>query len=309
VETLPTHDPSKSPAALDLRGLRAFLAVAEELHFGRAAERLGMAQPPLSQLIRRLEQGLGHSLFLRDTRKVELTAAGQALVELARDLFSRLDNGLKHVHAVGRGEAGRLVIGFTPTVALNILPRVILRFRDDYPDVEVGLFEMLPDPLHEALDSRVIDAAIIREPSEDLGKRIIPIFLEPFVAVLPATHPLADPDTPFDLGMLRSEPFVLFPHDRGSRNLAKPLALCAEASFVPRVVQEVPGWQTAVSMVGAGIGVSIQPASVTQLQSPGVVYRRIPSKIQSVVALMTRPQDERPMIANFISASAQLMGG
>jgi DNA-binding transcriptional LysR family regulator len=304
-----TPDPPRLPPALDLRTLRAFLVVAEELHFGRAASRLAMAQPPLSQLVRRLEEAVGHSLFLRDTRKVELTPAGRALVALARDLFARLDGGLKHVQSVGRGEAGRLVVGFTPTVALHLLPLVVRRFRDVYPAVEVGLFEMLPDPLHDALSNRSIDVAMLREPSTDSDARIIPLFNEPFVAALPATHHLADKADPFDLSSLRGEPFVLFPHDRGSKNLAKILALCAEASFLPRVVQEVPGWQTAISMVGAGIGVSILPESVTVLHLPGVVYRRIDSDIQSAIALMIRPDDDRPMIENFVQSSVKLMGG
>jgi DNA-binding transcriptional LysR family regulator len=300
--------PPRLPPALDLRTLRAFLVVAEELHFGRAATRLAMAQPPLSQLIRRLEKAVGYSLFVRDTRKVELTPAGLALVDLARDLFTRLDGGLKHVQSIGRGEAGRLVVGFTATVALHLLPLVIGRFRDAYPAVEVGLFEMLPDPLHEALGNRAIDVAIMREPSTDTDARIIPLLDEPFVAVLPAAHRLADKADPFDLSDLRGEPFVLFPQDRASKNLAKILALCAESSFLPRVVQEVPGWQTAISMVGAGIGVSILPESVRVLHLPGVVYRRISSEIQSVIALMTRPDDDRPMTEHFVRSSVKLMG-
>ena len=136
---------------------------------------------------------------------------------------------------------------------------------------------------------------------------MIPLFVEPFVAVLPSRHRLADMAAPFELGDLRDEPFVLFPHDRGSQNMAKMLSLCAEASFLPQVVQEVPGWQTAISMVGAGIGVSIQPASVTQLQLPGVVYRSIPSGIQSMTAMMKRHDDDRAMVGNFIETSLNLM--
>ena len=303
-------DPSEKrrlPPALDIRNLQAFLAVAEELHFGNAACRLGIAQPPLSQLIRKIEQALGYALFVRDTRKVELTPPGEALVVLARDLLARLDGGLKHVAAVARGDAGRLEVGFTPTVALDVLPRIIRGFRATFPAVEAHLFEMLPDPLHEALGTRSIDVAIMREPSEHWGNRIIALCQEPFVAVLPAQHRLADPGTRFRLGELRDEPFVLFPHNRGSKNMAKMLALCAEASFLPRIVQEVPGWQTAVSMVGAGIGVSIQPASVMRLQMQGVVYRPVPSDIQSIIALVTRPDEDRPMIANFIEACRNLM--
>jgi len=302
-------DPSRLPPELDLRKLRAFLAVSEELHFGRAANRLGMAQPPLSQLIRRLEETLGLGLFVRDTRKVELTPAGEALAGLARDVLALLGGGLQHVTAIGRGEAGRLAVGFTPTVALDVLPRVISSFRCIYPAIEIALFEMLPDPLHEALKTRAIDVAIMREPSEDLGTLSIPLLTESFVAVLPTSHRLADPETAFDLAELRDEPFVLFPHNRGSKNMAKMLALCAEASFLPRIVQEVPGWQTAISMVGAGIGVSIQPSSVTRLQLPGVVYRPIPSEIRSMIALVTRSDEGRPIIANFVTASVELMGG
>jgi DNA-binding transcriptional LysR family regulator len=292
---------------VELRQLHAFRIVAEELHFTRAAIRLGMAQSPLSQKIRRLEEVIGARLFDRGTRKVELTPAGVALVELTDRLFAQINAGVERVAQIAAGQAGRIAVGFTPTTALRILPPVVDAFRRAFAAVEIDLSELLPDALRDALLASQIDVALVREPAEVEGLEWADVIAEPFVAILPAAHPMADGAAPFRLAALARDPFVLFPSDSASRGLAKTLALCAEAGFSPHVVQEVPGWQTAISLVGSGLGVSILPESVVSLQLPGIVYRRIDSAIRSQVRLVYRAGEARPMIRNFIASGTAVM--
>jgi len=287
---------SLRPPHVELRHLHAFLVVAEELHFGRAATRLGIAQPPLSQQIKRVEEGVGQRLFDRDTRNVSLTPAGAAFVETARAVLQQLSAGIARARDVGAGEAGRLAVGFTPTTALRLLPRLVPAFRAEYPKIEVELIELMPAPLLEALRSGT--------PMPD----ILPTLLheESYVAVLPAAHPgAADPR--FHLSDLTGDPFILFPNNAESQTVARVFGLCAEAGFVPRGVQQVPGWQTAIAMVGSGVGVTILPESVENLQLPGIVYRRIESPIRSQIAALRRAGDERPMVTAFISIGTSIM--
>jgi DNA-binding transcriptional LysR family regulator len=297
----------RRPPPIELRQLYVFRVVADELHFGRAAERLGIAQPPLSQQIKRLEEVIGARLFERDTRKVSLTPAGAALVEVADRLLAQLSAGIERVAQIEAGQAGRLAIGFTPTTALRILPRVVGAFRENFARVDMDLSELLPDVMREALFSSQIDVALVREPAEVDGIEIVPLTTESFVAVLPTDHPMADTAKPFALADMAHDPFVLFPRDNSSVGLAKMLAVCAEVGFVPHVVQEAPGWQTAISLVGSGLGVSILPESVVSLQLPGIVYRRIESAIRSQVSLLCRVGEERPMVRNFIASGTRIM--
>jgi DNA-binding transcriptional LysR family regulator len=297
---------SLRPPHVELRHLHAFLVVAEELHFGRAATRLGIAQPPLSQQIKRVEEAVGQRLFDRDTRNVSLTPAGEAFAEAARSVLQQLSAGVARARDVGAGEAGRLAVGFTPTTALRLLPRLVPAFRAQHPKIEVELIELMPAPLLEGLRTGQIDAAILRDPTP--MPDILPTLLheESYVAVLPAAHPAAA-DPRFHLGDLAGDPFILFPNNAESQTVARVFGLCAEAGFVPRGVQQVPGWQTAIAMVGSGVGVTILPESVENLRLPGIVYRRIESPIRSQIAALRRACDERPMVAVFISIGTSIM--
>jgi DNA-binding transcriptional LysR family regulator len=297
---------SLRPPHVELRHLHAFLVVAEELHFGRAAVRLGIAQPPLSQQIKRVEEAIGHRLFDRDTRNVSLTPAGAAFAETARLVFQQLSTGVVRARDVAAGDAGRLVVGFTPTTALRLLPRLVPAFRAAHPRIEVELIELMPAPLLQALRIAQIDAAILRDPTP--APDIVPVTLheESYVAVLPAGHKSAKAAR-FRLADLAGNPFILFPNNPESQTVARVFGLCAEAGFVPRCVQQVPGWQTAIAMVGSGVGVTILPESVENLQLPGIVYRRIESRIRSQIAALRREGDERPMVLAFVDHGARVM--
>src|ERR1700722_12340160 len=176
---------------IELRHLRYFLAVADTLHFSRAAERLGIAQPPLSQQIRRLEQLLGHALFDRTTRGVKLTLAGQLLAERARGMMERIQDDLEQVRRLGRGEQGTLTVGFSGSIMFIDLPVVIARYRRLYPKVELRLREMSTVALITGLLDGTLDLAVLRDADPTEGLEIGTLMKERFVAVLPETHALA----------------------------------------------------------------------------------------------------------------------
>jgi len=297
---------TQRPPHIELRHLHSFLVVAEELHFGRAAVRLGIAQPPLSQQIKRIEEAIGHRLLDRDTRNVSLTPAGEAFAETARAVLGQLSAGIERARDVATGGAGRLAVGFTPTTALRLLPRIVPVFRQENPGAVIELTEHMPASLLEALRLGQIDLAIMRDPSPMDDVVATMLHEEAYVAVLPAAHPQAT-TARFDLAALGADPFVLFPHNAESQTVARVFALCAEAGFVPRGIQQVPGWQTAIAMVGSGMGVTILPESVENLQLPGIVYRHIASPIRSTIAAVCRQGDARPMVEAFIARGAAIM--
>jgi len=284
---------------IELRELYVFAVVAEELHFGRAALRLGISQPPLSQQIKKLETRIGHTLLQRDTRSVRLTEAGMTLLGVARKLLEDCAQGLIKTQRAGSGEAGSLNLGFTATTALHMLPQILAALRLALPDIHVALFELLPDPLTEALESERIDIAIAREMINLDQFDAVPIFQEAYVAVLPAHHRYANGAGKLKLKNLRDDDFILFPRDQTSRNSDRVIQMCRSAGFMPRMLQEAPGWQTAVSFVGSGLGVSVLPRCVQSFQLPAVIYREIDTTITSTISLIRRRGDARRIVDQF----------
>jgi DNA-binding transcriptional LysR family regulator len=287
---------------LGLQQLHAFTVLAEELHFGRAAERLGIAQPPLSQQIRRLEARVGHPLFSREPGRVALTAAGQELLPAARRALDELATGLDTARRIGAGRAGRLRIGFAASLALTVLPELLHRYRDSFPGVELEIREMTTAPQLAALRDRRIDLGLLREPPEEAGLRSETVLTEEFVAVLPATHPLAARRT-VALAALAGEPFVLLPRETGPTVHDRIVEVCRTAGFTPVLGQQAVEWQTVAALVGAGLGVSLAPAGIRRLRLRGVAYRRItPGTERTRVAACWREADERsPLLAGFLA--------
>jgi len=270
-----------------------------------AALRLGIAQPPLSQQIKKLEDLVGHKLFLRDTRSVDLTEAGQALLALTRKMLETAALGLVKVRQAGKGEAGMLNLGFTATTALEMLPKILGSLRARWPEIQVNLLEMLPDSLLEALGSEQIDAALARELINTEDFEVLALFREPYVAVLPASHPCAARAGPLKLASLREDDFILYPRDHDSRNADQLLAMCREAGFTPRASQQAPGWQTAVSFVGSGLGVTILPSCVRSFRLPNVIYRDLETDAASTIQLLRRPSDTRALVQNFCTLARE----
>lgn len=281
----------------DLRQLRYFLAVAEELHFGRAAERVGIAQPPLTQQIQKLEALLGCRLFERG-RPTALTEAGSALLEETRRLLPQVDRAVESARRAARGETGKLHIGAPPSVMLSALPPAIRKYRGLYPAVEFTLRELSTTAIEEALRREEIDLGFLREarPAFPLTARVT--FEEALVAVLPASHALAA-RAGLTLGSLRAEPFVLFPRRLGPAFHDQLIGFCAHAGFVPNVVQQATQWQTVVSFVAAGMGVSLAPACVQRFRWREVAYRELRGLRTRVFACWRR-DDAPSTVAEFL---------
>lgn len=281
---------------IDLRHLRYFLAVAEELHFGRAAQRLHMAQPPLSQQIRRLEEEIGHPLFLRSSRSVKLTPAGKALMDRARRTLHKVDEDLEAVRSVARGEVGVLRVGFVGSAMLTRLPSILDRYRRLYSRVQLHLNEFHTSQLIDALREGSADVALARDAGAAEDLHVEPAFVEPFVAVVPKRHPLAKLRS-IPIARLKDEPFVFFPRSAGSYAWENTIKLFG---FHPNIVQEAPQWLTIVRLIGAGLGVSIAPASVQQLVSPDVVCRKLsPSGGSTSIDLVYRVNEANPLVNAF----------
>ncbi|MEU1425270.1 LysR family transcriptional regulator [Kitasatospora sp. NPDC005751] len=285
---------------LGLHQLHAFAVLAEELHFGRAAERLGIAQPPLSQQIRRLEAKVGHPLFTRAPGRVALTPAGQELLPAARHALDEVAAALSAARAVADGEAGRIRIGFSGSLALSVLPGLLRAYHDRYPAVEMEIREMTTAVQVTALHEQVIDLGLLREPPDEPGLLNEVILSEEFVAVLPRSHPLAARRV-VPVEALAGEPFVLLPRSAGPTVLDRILHLCRDAGFEPRLGQQAVEWQTVSALVEAGLGVSLAPASIRRIRLKGVAYRRIePNTTRTTVAMTWRRDDRNPLVARFL---------
>ena len=284
---------------IDLRHLRYFLAVAEELHFGNAAKRLHMAQPPLSQQIRRLEDEIGHPLFLRSSRSVKLTPAGKALVDRARRTLTKVDEDLEAVRSVARGEVGVLKVGFVGSSMLTSLPAILGKYRRLFSRVQLHLNEFHTNQILDALRDGSTDVALARDTGTPEHLHVERVFVEPFVAVVPKRHPLARRGS-IPITRLRDEPFVFFPRAAGSYAWENAIRLCEQQGFHPNIVQEAPQWLTIVRLVGAGLGVTIAPASVEKIVSPDVVCRKLsPSGGATSIDLVYRVKETSPLVTAF----------
>ncbi|OPC76978.1 LysR family transcriptional regulator [Embleya scabrispora] len=292
---------------LPLPQLHAFVVLAEELHFGRAAARLGIAQPPLSQQIRRLEDKVGHALFSREPGRVTLTPAGRELLPAARRILAHLADALAAARAAGSGRVGHLRIGFAASLAPTVLPGLLRTFHERFPDVRLHIREMTTTPQLAALHDRSIDIGLMREPPTDdeprLGFRTV--LTEPFVAVLPRTHPLATRRT-LRVAQLADSPFVLLPRHVGPHLHDRIIDLCTTAGFTPHVVQHAVEWQTVCALVEAGLGVSLAPASIRRIRLQGVTFRTIdPDAPHTRVAIAWRTDDRSPLVGNLLKAIDQ----
>lgn len=261
---------------MELRHIRYFLAVAEEGNFTRAAARLGIGQPPLSQQIRDLETEIGALLFHRVPHGAELTAAGMAFLSGAKAALAAAEKARLAAQSANRGETGRLSLGFTASSAFNpIVSTTIRRFQARWPDVQLSLTEMNTLGLMQKLEHGELDATFFRPGLDDPdGVRLKRLPDEPMVVALPASHALAKRKT-LPLALLAKEPFILFPRLVGLSLYDDVVRACREAGFELKVAQEAPQISSVVNLVAADLGVSIVPASISQIKLAGVAYRPI----------------------------------
>lgn len=287
---------------MELRHLRYFVAVAEELSFTRAAERLHMAQPALSVQIRQLEGELGVSLFDRSRRSISLTEGGSVMLTEARRLLALLDNAVELVRRTGSGAVGRIAIGFVPSASNAALPPLLRRFSQTHPEVAMHLREMAPGELVRRLHAGDLDVCFLYLPFSDPSLDQAVIAREAFVVALPADHRLAG-RAAVDVRELAGEPFVI-PAQHGMPGLnAQVLDICREAGFAPRAVHD-DVWlvQTMVGLVAAGAGVALVPASARALAPDGVVYRplREPVVHEVELAAVWRRDDRAAVLRAFL---------
>ncbi|MBV9803442.1 MAG: LysR family transcriptional regulator [Solirubrobacterales bacterium] len=284
---------------MELRHLRAFIAVAEELHFGRAAARLQISQSPLSQSIRSLEAELGVGLLERTTRRVTLLPAGEAFLPRAREALAAATQAVEDARATAAGELGHLDVGFTGSMTYLLLPLLAKALRARLPRLRLQLHgEMLTPDQVEGLLSGRLDLGLLRPPLNHPGLQLEPIGSEPLVAVLPANHPLARQDR-IPVSRLKDEPFITYPSHFRSVVHDAVAATCAEHGFSPTVATEVGETSTLVSFVAADAGVALVPASAQLMRIGGAVYRQLLGATHSVqIAIAWRRSDERRLLTN-----------
>jgi DNA-binding transcriptional LysR family regulator len=259
---------------MELRHLRYFVAVAEELHFGRAAVRLSIVQPSLSQQIRQLEDELGFPLLRRTKRSVELTDAGKVFLSKAREVLAQVHDAKRAAQRAYRGEEGRLVVGYISSSAFDLLPMLLRAYRERFPYIEVALREMTTQEQIRALEEDHIQVGLLRLPISTPLVNVKVVRQEPIVCVLPEEHPLATRER-IAVPLLAHEPFVLQSRQIGGGYYVQLMKLCLAFGFTPHVIQEVTETYAIVSLVAAGIGISLVPLSTRNIRSQGVVYREL----------------------------------
>jgi DNA-binding transcriptional LysR family regulator len=291
--------------AMEFRHLRYIVAVAEEGHITRAAERLGIAQPPLSRQIKAIEQEIGVQLFRRVPRGVELTDAGRAFLDVARATFDNLDRALEAARRTARGEQGRISVAFTSSTAFHpLVPRIIREFREAFPLVAVTLAEGIPPDLIESIERDRLDAAFVR-PSHAKLKRLVfhPLLQEQLVVAFPEGHALARGQArAVPLKGLSDETFVMNSRHAGVAIRDVVFTACQAAGFSPQVGQEAPHVISTLALVAAGIGISVVPASLQHLHIRGVVYRRLAGKeLKVTLNLASRRGETSAVVRQFVN--------
>ncbi|MBN3961580.1 LysR family transcriptional regulator [Nostoc sp. NMS8] len=298
---------------MELRHLRYFVTLAEELHFGKAAERLHIAQPPLSQQIRQLEKELGFELFYRTKRNVRLTEAGQVFLGEVQQIMRQLQQAIQVGRQTSRGEIGQLVVGFVSSAAYNILPTILRTFRSHVPGVSIELHELTTDQQLKWLREGRMDVGFLRPPVEDNKFSCETIFQEPLMVALPEAHLLANQSDIY-WRSLANEPFILFPRILAPGLYDLIISLCQQAGFSPKVVQEAIQMQTIVSLVAAEMGIAIVPASLQNLQRIGVVYKTLQEPSPKVglvadvgvaIAMIWRKNETSPTVLRLVEIVKQ----
>ena len=289
---------------MELRQLRYFVAVAEEGHITRAAERLGIQQPPLSRQIKAIEHELDVQLFRRKARGVELTEAGRALLDDARTILGDLDQAFESTRRTARGEQGRICVGITPSAMFHpLLPHAVRSFREAFPLVSLKLDEYLSNELMNRLRDEQTDVAFIRTSVADPeGLTITPLLDEPMIVVLPDGHPLTRgrPAAAISLKQLANETFIL--GEPGTGTHESTIAACRASGFSPRVAQRTSRVTSSLGLVAVGLGIALVPASIQRMHMEGVAYRRLKGSAQSTVrlSLVSRRADPSAVVRQFL---------
>lgn len=294
---------------MELRHLRYFVAVAEELHFGRAAQRLHMAQQPLSRQIRDLETELQVQLLHRTKRTVRLTEVGQVFLTEARKTLQQAEQAILAAQRTSRGEIGQFTVGFTGPALNTVLPRIVRLFKQRYPQVELALERLQTPQQVEALMQGQIQAGLLHPPIENNTLILEVIHREGLVAVLPDTHPLAqDPSHPISIRELVNESFILYPRQIGPVLYDRIIHLCQQAGFSPKIVQEVAPQQTILGLVSAAVGISLLHASAQAIAPAGVVIRELLEPTPELeLGIAWHPDSTNPVLPAFFAIAQEVV--
>jgi DNA-binding transcriptional LysR family regulator len=283
---------------VEIRQLNYFIAVAEERHFGRAAKRLHMAQPPLSQQIRQLEEQLGVRLLNRTTRRVELTAAGQELLDRGRQIVNAVGTLRADVYQVGQGAAGVLRVGFSGSATYGVMPSIVRRAKQALPGLSLHMQgEMLTPAMENGLRDGTLNAALLRPPIAAPGIDFRVVSREPLIAAVPAFSALPS-GRPVAMHELQDQDFIAYPPDSVLHRTT--VSVCRQAGFQPRITQVLSETSMMLSYVAAGGGVAIMPASIRALQLEGVVYCDIEKAPEVELAVAWRSEDRSALLQSFL---------
>jgi DNA-binding transcriptional LysR family regulator len=290
---------------VELRQLRSFVITAEELHVGRAAARLHLTQPSLSRQIAALERDVGVPLFTRIRRRFGLTPAGEVFLTAAREIVRRADDAARDAQRAHRGELGTLRLRFVQSATFEALPRLLAAFRAAHPEVNVNVEAMTTIRQVAALRAGHVDIGLLRPPINEPTLTVRVISRDPLVAALPAGHPLAE-HRRLPLSALADEPFVLYNRASGPTVHDRIISHCIAAGFAPRIVQEAAGVQTIVSLVAAGLGVSLLIAPTPPTAEQAVAYRPITDDLPPwELALAWSTDNRAPVLSRFLAVAAQ----
>jgi DNA-binding transcriptional LysR family regulator len=285
---------------MDFKQLRYFITVAEEQHFGRAAAKLHLSQPPLSMKIKQLEQDLGVRLLERTTRSVTLTDAGHAFLLKAKRILQDLEHAKRSAQQTALGMEGRLELGFVSSATLSVLPPALKLFRERYPAVELEISELTSSAQLEAIRSGSLRAGIIRLPLRSSEVRIDTVYEEPLVVAIPAQHPLAN-ETAISPQQLAERPLIFFPQQLMPELYAQLLTLFQRNNSLPRVSQHAVNLHTIIELVASELGLAIVPASAAWLNRPGIVYRKLQARGATTTLGIARLEQPSILVDNFIT--------
>jgi DNA-binding transcriptional LysR family regulator len=286
---------------MELRHLRYFVAVAEELHFSKAAEKLHIAQPPLSQQIQQLEAELGVKLFHRKTkRQVQLTEAGKVFLQEVDRLLVQLETAVELTQRIGRGQTGQLRIGFTSLAIYDLLPLILQQFREQFLEVELVLRELTTSQQEQALKDSLIHVGFAHPPLEDDTLSYQCIHRETLVVALSSTHSLAQQER-ICVRSLKDEPLIVFPRYLAPGLYDRIMSLFGQVNVQPNIIQEAIQMQTIIGLVSARMGVAITPSSLQNLQRSGVVYRPLLEDVPIIeTAVIWQQSSLTPIVENFL---------
>jgi DNA-binding transcriptional LysR family regulator len=291
---------------MELRHLRCFVAVAEELHFGRAAERLYIAQSALSQQVQRLERELGVELLQRNKRRVRLTEVGRVFVEEARRTLEQAERAADTAKRAARGQVGKLEVGFFGPATYHVLPKILATYRERFPEVELALHEWTSSRQLEQLRAGRIRVGFLCGPVHaEEGLVVEHVFREAVVVALPERHPAASREA-IALETLAGDPFIMVPRREEPTGHDQYVSLCLLAGFSPRVVQEAHQIHTAVALVASGVGACLVPASVRNLHREGVVYRALLAPTAELETAVVRGREATPVLRTFLGVVGEL---